>query len=164
MGGVFLSVPVAKEKLKTQLKRVNLAEEVLQREFCRGMGTNEQKSSCFIFVYVLMDRNWVKAHRMSKEYEKGVDDGKEYTKTMSNSFRWMNIKCPKQASHDGFFCGYYVGCFIEDLLYSGETKINVDFTYSPRLNSYPRDRMFRFQSNWAGYLYNRFVKDMLLMK
>ncbi|KAL8116487.1 hypothetical protein AgCh_022847 [Apium graveolens] len=74
------------------------------------------------------------------------------------------ISAPKKAANDGIFCRYDVGCFIEDLLCNGEIKINVNFTYSPPLTSYPRDKMLRFQSNWAGYLYNQFFKDKLLMK
>lgn len=40
---------------------------------------------------------------------------KSYTMTMFQSFRWMNIQCPKQALDDGIYCAYYVGCFIEDI-------------------------------------------------
>ncbi|KAK1359787.1 hypothetical protein POM88_044261 [Heracleum sosnowskyi] len=72
--------------------------------------------------------------------------------------------CPKQALDDGIYCAYYAGCFIEDILCTGETTINVNFSYSPRLKTYPRDKMLCFQTNWAGYMYNRFLKNKLLMK
>ncbi|KAK1405422.1 hypothetical protein POM88_005027 [Heracleum sosnowskyi] len=89
---------------------------------------------------------------------------KSYTMTTFQSFRWINVQCPKQALDDGIYCAYYVGCFIEDILCTGETTINVNFSYSPRLKTYPRDKMLRFQTNWAGYMYNRFLKNKLLMK
>ncbi|KAK1377417.1 hypothetical protein POM88_024161 [Heracleum sosnowskyi] len=88
--------------------------------------------------------------------------GKIHLKMAFNSFKWMNVSCPKQVSSDGIFCGYYVGCFIEDILRSGETSINVNFTRSSRLMCYGYDKMVRFRDNWAGFLYNRFLKGKLL--
>ncbi|KAK1387183.1 hypothetical protein POM88_015361 [Heracleum sosnowskyi] len=90
--------------------------------------------------------------------------GKKYTSTMFNSFRWTKVQCPKQTLGDGIYCGYFVGSFIEDLLCAGQTKINANFTYTPRLKSYPLNKMVRFQKNWGGYLYNRYLKGKLLMK
>ncbi|WOG86065.1 hypothetical protein DCAR_0205262 [Daucus carota subsp. sativus] len=55
-----------------------------------------------------------------------TNGGKKYTMTSFNSFKWMNVQCPKQ--RDGISCGYYVGCFIEDILGTGETKINVNIS------------------------------------
>ncbi|KAL6543494.1 hypothetical protein OROHE_010116 [Orobanche hederae] len=72
------------------------------------------------------------------------------------------IKCPKQLTSDGISCGYYVGCYIEDLLRSAETSIGINFTRPHKLKFYSPDKMVRFQKNWAGYLYNRFLKGKLL--
>ncbi|KAK1370775.1 hypothetical protein POM88_036867 [Heracleum sosnowskyi] len=94
----------------------------------------------------------------------GSHSGKKYTSTMFNSFRWTKVQCPKQNLGDGIYCGYFVGSFIEDLLCAGLTKINANFTYTPRLKSYPLNKMVRFQKNWGGYLYNRYLKGKLLMK
>ncbi|KAK1372739.1 hypothetical protein POM88_028932 [Heracleum sosnowskyi] len=89
---------------------------------------------------------------------------KKYSWTTFNSFRWTNVKCPKQAFNDGIYCAYYVGCFIEDIMCSNKTTVDVNFTHFPILKTYPRDKMIGFQKNWAGYFYNRFLKDKLLMK
>ncbi|KAL6511357.1 hypothetical protein OROHE_020439 [Orobanche hederae] len=71
-------------------------------------------------------------------------------------------ECPKQLTSDGISCGYYVGCYIEDLLRSAETSIGINFTRPHKLKFYSPDKMVRFQKNWAGYLYNRFLKGKLL--
>ncbi|KAK1377632.1 hypothetical protein POM88_024378 [Heracleum sosnowskyi] len=51
---------------------------------------------------------------------------KKYSWTAFNSFRWTNVKCPKQAFDDGIYCAYYVGCFIEDIMCSNETTVDVN--------------------------------------
>ncbi|KAK1360602.1 hypothetical protein POM88_045076 [Heracleum sosnowskyi] len=40
--------------------------------------------------------------------------------------------------------------------------MNVSFTRSSRLMCYGYDKMVRFRDNWAGFLYNRFLKGKLL--
>lgn len=87
--------------------------------------------------------------------------GKVYPKMVFNTFKWLNVKCPKQAMNDGIFCGQYVGCFIEDVLRSGETSISINFTRANRLICYNHEKMVRFRENWAGFLYNRFLKGKL---
>ncbi|KAL6544843.1 hypothetical protein OROMI_023705 [Orobanche minor] len=79
-------------------------------------------------------------------------------KALFNSFKWNNIQCPKQP--DGIHCGHYVGCFIESLLINGETSIPVSFVHD-QLKCYPPSKMQIFQDNWAGYLYNRFIKEKM---
>ncbi|KAL6550437.1 hypothetical protein OROMI_020925 [Orobanche minor] len=88
--------------------------------------------------------------------------GKTYTKTAFNTFKWTNILCPKQLANDGNLCGHYVGCFVEDVLRLGETSIIVNFTRSNRLMCYSQDKIVHFRDNWAGFLYNRFLKGKLL--
>ncbi|KAL6560911.1 hypothetical protein OROHE_006088 [Orobanche hederae] len=88
--------------------------------------------------------------------------GRSCTRTAFNAFKWTTIQCPKQLTSDGIFCGYYVGCYIEDLLRSAETSIGVNFTRPHKLKFYSPDKMVRFKNNWAGYLYNRFLKGKLL--
>ncbi|KAL6499861.1 hypothetical protein OROGR_027771 [Orobanche gracilis] len=88
--------------------------------------------------------------------------GRSCTRTALNAFKWTTIQCPKQLTSDGISCGYYVGCYIEDLLRSAETSIGVNFTRPHKLKFYSPDKMVRFQNNWAGYLYNRFLKGKLL--
>lgn len=36
------------------------------------------------------------------------------------------MQCPKQSLKDGIYCGYFVGSFIEDLLFAGATKIDAN--------------------------------------
>ncbi|KAL6532728.1 hypothetical protein OROGR_013688 [Orobanche gracilis] len=74
------------------------------------------------------------------------------------SLKALVEKCPKQLTSDGISCGSYVGCYIEDLLRSAETSIGVNFIRPHKLKFYSPDKMVRFQNNWAGYLYNRFLK------
>ncbi|KAL6508939.1 hypothetical protein OROHE_021498 [Orobanche hederae] len=88
--------------------------------------------------------------------------GRSCTRTAFNAFKWTTIQCPKQLTSDGISCGYYVGCYIEDLLRSAETSIGINFTRPHKLRFYSPDKMVRFQNNWAGYLYNRFLKGKLL--
>ncbi|KAL6563021.1 hypothetical protein OROHE_005608 [Orobanche hederae] len=88
--------------------------------------------------------------------------GRSCTRTAFNAFKWTTIQFPKQLSSDGISCGYYVGCYIEDLLRSAETSIGINFTRPHKLKFYSPDKMVRFQNNWAGYLYNRFLKGKLL--
>ncbi|KAL6570262.1 hypothetical protein OROMI_014776 [Orobanche minor] len=88
--------------------------------------------------------------------------GRSCTRTAFNAFKWTTIQCPKQLTSDGISCGYYVGCYIEDLLRSAETSIGINFTRPHKLKFYSPDKMVRFQKNWAGYLYNRFLKGKLL--
>ncbi|KAL6524273.1 hypothetical protein OROGR_016707 [Orobanche gracilis] len=88
--------------------------------------------------------------------------GRSCTRIAFNAFKWTTIQCPKQLTSDGISCGYYVGCYIEDLLRSAETSIGVNFTRPHKLKFYSPDKMVRFQNNWAGYLYNRFLKGKLL--
>ncbi|XP_074363752.1 uncharacterized protein LOC141704410 isoform X2 [Apium graveolens] len=88
--------------------------------------------------------------------------GKTFTKMAYNTFKCTNIECPKQLPNDGIFCGHYVGCFIEDVLCSGETSISVNFTRSNRLMCYSHKKMLRFRDNWARFFYNRYLKGKLL--
>ncbi|KAL6580203.1 hypothetical protein OROMI_008227 [Orobanche minor] len=84
------------------------------------------------------------------------------TKAQFNSFKWNNIQCPKQP--DGIHSGYYVGCFIESILLTGETSIPVSFVNANRLECYPPSKMKMFRVNWTGYLYNRFLKEKMAGK
>ncbi|KAL6582372.1 hypothetical protein OROMI_006386 [Orobanche minor] len=81
---------------------------------------------------------------------------------MTTIAMYRSLKCPKQLTSDGISCGYYVGCYIEDLLRSAKTSIGINFTRPHKLKFYSPDKMVRFQSNYAGYLYNRFLKGKLL--
>ncbi|KAL6531447.1 hypothetical protein OROMI_027810 [Orobanche minor] len=74
------------------------------------------------------------------------------TRTAFNAFKWTTIQCPRQLTSDGISCGYYVGCYIEDLLHSTETSIGINFTRPHKLKFYSPDKMVRFQNNWVGYL------------
>lgn len=75
-----------------------------------------------------------------------------YKKARVGYARIREIICPKQELDDGIYCGYYIGCFIEDILATCETNMNVNFSSSPTLKSYSRDKMLCFQKNWAGYM------------
>ncbi|WOG82404.1 hypothetical protein DCAR_0101568 [Daucus carota subsp. sativus] len=90
--------------------------------------------------------------------------GKRYSAMMFHSFRWSKVQCPKQTMKDSTYSGHFVGSFIEDLLCAGATKIDANFTYTPRLKTYPLNKMVHFEKNWGGYLYNRHLKGKLLMK
>ncbi|XP_074381108.1 uncharacterized protein LOC141721863 [Apium graveolens] len=89
---------------------------------------------------------------------------KVYTVTEFHNFKWTIVQCPKQTLDDGTFCGYYVGCFIEDILSLGDTNMNVNFSNSISFKSYHPDKMINFKKYWACYIYNRFLKEKLLLK
>ncbi|KAL8108077.1 hypothetical protein AgCh_024498 [Apium graveolens] len=93
-----------------------------------------------------------------------TNPGKKYTAKMFNSFKWTKVQCPKQALNDGIYCGYFVGSFMEDLLCAGRTQISPNFTYTPRLKTYPLNKMVCFQKNWGGFLYNRYLRGKLFTK
>ncbi|KAL6506218.1 hypothetical protein OROGR_024399 [Orobanche gracilis] len=68
--------------------------------------------------------------------------GRSYTSIAFNAFKWTTIQCPKQLTSDGISCGYYVGCYIEDLLRSAETSIGVNFTRPHKLKFYSLTKWF----------------------
>ncbi|KAL6531455.1 hypothetical protein OROMI_027818 [Orobanche minor] len=65
--------------------------------------------------------------------------GRSCTRTAFNAFKWTTIQ---QLTSDGISCGYYVGCYIEDLLRSAETSIGINFTRPHKFKFYSLTKWF----------------------
>ncbi|KAL6579885.1 hypothetical protein OROMI_007909 [Orobanche minor] len=130
-------------------------------------GRKGARNICYLEGQSLRGKSFCDDKKENKKTEKKnamrcfrTNCGRSCTRTAFNAFKWTTIQCPKQLTSDGISCGYYVGCYIEDLLRSAETSIG--FTRPHKLKFYSPDKMVRFQNNWAGYLYNRFLKGKWL--
>ncbi|GAA0149384.1 hypothetical protein LIER_08572 [Lithospermum erythrorhizon] len=68
--------------------------------------------------------------------------------------------CPKQ-DLERDYCGYYVCLFIENILESETTTFPTAYVHKRRCKTFSDDRIEHVQREWYGYLYNRFLKDIV---
>ncbi|KAK2425687.1 ubiquitin-specific protease [Trifolium repens] len=118
-----------------------------------------------------MDRTWMSANRMSKEYQDGVKDAiqiyragceNKISKSKKDKIKWHKIQCPRQ--RNAIDCGYFIMRFMKEVIMEYPNTIPDDYFHRHRHPTYSKEKLDEVKEEWATCMVEDVINDAKRLK